>query len=130
MLPVCKSNAGGGQLLCGAGMASAAGNAPSALLRATTKVLHFAVARYDMAARSEEAFAAAVSRAMAAFANSLSDQMLMCACLGALNSAAEFYDNSCSQVLDAMERKGMYDAVFTTLQQVMQVKLSSVGVCS
>ena len=59
---------------------------------------------------------------MAAFSDSLSDRLYLCACLGALYLAAYMHNTSYYKVVEAIERCGMCDAIFTTLEQAMQVK--------
>ena len=57
------------------------------MLRATTRVLHFVVCRFDSKDNLGKRYTQCVGRAMSAFSDSVSDRMLLCASLGALNLA-------------------------------------------
>lgn len=118
------------QRLCDAGMAGAREQQPtppSALLSATTRLMHF-VAKY-LPEGMEEAVAAAIKHAMSAFSGNLSDRLLLCACLGSLCHAVDNHNISSQQTLDVIQRQGIHDAIFTTLAQVMQVWSHIISVC-
>ena len=65
---------------------------------------------------------AAFQRAVSSFADSLTERMLLCACLGALHFEGGVHCNGhCYNIMGLFIAKRLDDAVFTTLQQVMQV---------
>lgn len=95
---------------------------PSALLTATTKILHFAVARIKTAAGLENMFTTSLSRALVLFANSLPDKMMLCACLGALYYETEHNNQVCSKSLSSVRHREIHSAIFKTLLDGMQVQ--------
>lgn len=115
------------QCLCAAGKAStpppkeAEGEGPSDVLRAAARVLHFVVSGekgLQAVIGLENTFMSAFEHAMSVFSDNLPDRMLLCACLGAFEHG------------DVITRKEKTDdAIFTTLEQVMQVKLCCTVLC-
>ena len=113
-------SAGTEQWLCVAGKASTPlhveAEGASAMLRAAARALHFVLAseKGSKAVHGNEiVFMSAFQTAMSAFSDSLPDSMLLCACLGAIPS--------CDVITREVKVKGIDDAIFTTLEQVMQV---------
>ena len=97
--------------------------APSALLTATARLLHFA--RHEDLGGVDVLFIAAFETAMFALSDSLADRMMLCACLGALDSSSK----KCDTIMESVKLKGLPDAIFTTLEQaVMQVQPSFISI--
>ena len=96
-------------------------DADSALLRGSTRVLHYAVARLADVDRIEENLAAAIRKAMALFADELFDRIMLCAFIGGLDHGAECNSKVCKTVMKSVKQWGIHDAIFTTLEEVMQV---------
>ena len=97
-----------------------------ALLRATTRVLHFVVPKLGNVNNLDELFTESFHCAMTALADSLSDRLLLCASLGALNVDAGLYPSEvqnkvCSEILKMVRLKGLHEAIFITLDEAMQV---------
>ena len=66
--------------------------------------------------------ATALDHAISGFSDRLVDKIMLCACLGALTMTEKALNpNLCHNIISAFTLKGSYDAVFTTLDQVMQV---------
>lgn len=97
--------------------------APSALLSASTKMLHLIVAGFEDVGGLDSLFIAAFERAMSVFADSLSHRLMLCVCLGTLSAKADMPNGSkvSKMLMKSVKLKGLHDAIFTTLQQVMQV---------
>ena len=121
--------------LCGAGIASAdvrdgvQAGMLAPMLKGTTKVLHYAVAILDEAGSSAESFAEAIDDAMSAFSDSLPGSMYLCACLGALTHATEANSKVCTTVMSLVNQWGAQEAIFTTLEAVMQVRSCIIVLC-
>ena len=95
---------------------------PSALLIATARLLHLVVARLEDEGNLPAWLTTAIDGAMSAFFDRLIDKMMLCACLGALTVEREVLNGRfCNSAVSKFPFKGSYDAVFTTLEQVMQV---------
>lgn len=110
--------------LGGVGYGHAATPPPSALLRATIRVLHSVVTGSGTGRGPPEGLAAALELAISVFADEirLSDQMMLCASLGALSVQGEVLNHkTCCKIITALTVKGSHDAIFTTLDDVMQV---------
>lgn len=97
-------------------------SAPSPLLTATTKVLHFVVAQFKTAPGLEDLFTTSVSRAMSSFADSLPDKLMLCACLGSLHHETECNNQVCSKIMNLVRHRQVHGAIFNTLLEVMQVQ--------
>ena len=96
------------------------------LLRATTRVLHFVVPRFGKVDKLDELFTESFRCAMTALADSLSDRLMLCACLGALSVGGRIYpceveNKVCSMILKMVRLKGLHEAIFITLDEVMKV---------
>lgn len=90
------------------------------MLRAAARALHFVIAsgKGSTAVHGNEViFMSAFQHAMSALSDSLPDRMWLCACLGAFKS--------CDMIMREVKDKGIDDAIFTTLEQVMQVSDAS-----
>lgn len=87
----------------------------------TTHVLHFAVARIRNPLGIEGALAEAIMTAMSVFSDKLFDRVLLCACIGALDNEAEGNNKVCKTVMKSIKACSGHDAIFTTLEEVMQV---------
>lgn len=99
---------------------------PSASLRATTRVLHLVMAGFQTGEGPYEGFASAFACAISAFSDRLSDKLMLCACLGALSFQAEVRNcKVCSKFIIELTLKSSHDAIFSTLDQVMQVTWST-----
>lgn len=104
---------------------------PSALLTATTRVLHFVMPRLGYskhASDMEVLFITALGGAMSTFSDSLPDKLLLCACLAALDAEAAVQKaglnvrlSGCKQTLMKGEDTGILHLIATTLDQAMQV---------
>ena len=95
---------------------------PSALLIATARVLHLVVARLESEPSPPGMLATALDRAISGSSVRLLDKMMLCACLGALTAEGEAVNRKlCLKIISTFTYKGSYDAVFITLEQVMQV---------
>ena len=97
-----------------------------AMLRATTKLLHFAMPKIGSMDDLEELFTESVRFAMTALADNLPDRLMLCAFLGAINAHAEIgpsehQNKVCSLIMKKVRLKGLHEAMFTALDQVMQV---------
>lgn len=93
-----------------------------ALLRATTRVLLFVVPRFGNVNNLDESFTEAFRFAMTALADSLPDRLLLCASVGALDVDVEIYPSEvCSKILKMVRLKGLHEAIFLTLDEVMKV---------
>ena len=93
------------------------------LLRAATGVMHLVVGNIKIDDILGKHFPTAIEHAMSVFSDSLSDKMLVCACLGALSIKGEVLKNAdavCQAIVKLSKLKGLHDAIFTTLEQVMQ----------
>lgn len=113
------------QWLCPVGLEVDKGFPPSALLTATTSVLHFVVTRFKMESRLENLFSPSLCQAWSAFADSLPDKMMLCACLGALHHEMECNNEVCTKTMDLVKREGMHEAIFKALVEVAQVQVQS-----
>lgn len=60
-----------------------------AMLKATTKLLHFVMPRIGSIKNLDKLFTESVWLAMTALADNLSDRLMLCACLGAINTQGE-----------------------------------------
>lgn len=100
--------------LCAAGMES------SASQPGNPRLLHFAVARLGNADGLEENLAAAIRKTMS-FSDELFDKALLCAFIGALDHEAECNSKVCKTVMKSVKQWGLHDAIFTTLEEIMQV---------
>ena len=69
----------------------------------------------------EGGFIPAFELAVSTFADSLPDRMLLCACLGAFSY--------CDVIMKEAKVRGTDDAIFTTLQQAMQVLICITVLC-
>ena len=112
--------------------AKSQGRPACAVLRATTKLLHFAMPKVEKADHLNELFTESVRSAMTALADSLSDRVMLCACLGALNAhddigPPERRNKVCSLITKKVRLKGLHEAIFTMLDQVMQVMWGSIS---
>lgn len=105
-------------------MESVKDSPPSALLTATTVILHNVVARFKTASGLEEHFASALKRAWSAFADSLPDTLMLCACLGALHHESECNNEVCSKIMELVRHQGLHEAILTAMVKVMQVQSS------
>lgn len=112
------------QWRCLAGMESANDTPPSALLTATTTIMHNVVARFKTASGLEELFTTSLSRAWSAFADSLPDKLMLCACLGALHHELECNSKVCSKIMDLGRHRGLHELILNTLEEVVQVQFS------
>ena len=101
-------------------MAAASGQ-PSALLSAATRLLHYVV-RCQKTPGMDEGFATAMKRALSACSENLSTKMMLCACLGGLSLQAD--NNKKHNTQASMFTQDNYDAIFTALEQVMEVPSS------
>lgn len=100
--------------------------APSALLRATARVLHLFVAGLGAGKDSKELFIWCFQLATSAFSDSLPDKLWLCTCLGALTCQAEMQNmEQCSVTIESVKLKGLHGVIPTTLEQVAEVRSTS-----
>ena len=103
--------------------------APSAVLTAATRVLHFVMPQLEHSKHTgdvEVLFSTAFAAAMSAFSDSLPDKLLLCACLGALDAEAALQKKGYlrgKQILIMGHRTDMFELIAHTLEQAMQVGL-------
>lgn len=98
--------------------------APSELLQAATSVLHLFLGSIKIEDNLAEQLPTALEHAMSALSDSLSDKMLVCAALGVLSSkgeAVKYGEAVCQVIVKLCKHNGLHDAIFVTLEQVMQV---------
>lgn len=75
----------------------------------------------------EDLFTPSLCQAWSAFADSLPDKMMLCACLGALHHEMECNNEVCSKTMDLVRHEGMHEAIFKALAEVVQVQVQSSG---
>ena len=102
------------------------GQPPLALLRATAKLLHIFVPNVESVNNLDKFFTDCFQLAMTALADSLSDRVMLCACLGAVSAhgdigPSESQNKVCSLIMKKVRLKGLHEAMFTALDQIMQV---------
>lgn len=105
-------------------MESVKDSPPSAFLTATVMILHNVVARFKTASGLQEHFATALRRAWSAFADSLPDKVMLCACLGALHHESECENEVCSKITDVVRHQGLHEAILSAMVEVVQVQSS------
>lgn len=101
--------------------------APSALLTATTRLLHWVMPGLEFVEHTGEMeimFSTSCGNAMSAFSDSLPDKLWLCACFGAIDAKATEEKQGppgCKQIMMLGRRTGILDLIATTLEQAMQV---------
>ena len=91
----------------------------------TTHVLHFAVDRLGDSHGIEDVLAAATGKAMCLFQEDLFLKTMLCAFIGALDHRAGLNSKACKSVMISVKQWGLHDAIFTTLEEIMQVLRNS-----